>query len=110
MRKPVSVTLEHDNLLWLKGQAAATERGSVSEVLDQIVTEARLAGRAGSTSVRSVRDSIDLPDDDPDLLGADAYIRYAFDRSVTRPMLVRETAGRVPKRRKSSPAKTASRG
>lgn len=109
MRKPVSVTLKQDNLLWLKGQAAATARGSVSEVLDQLVTEARLAGRTDAASIRSVRNSIDLPDDDPDLLGADAYIRTVFDGSVTRPMLVREAAPQTAKRLKG-PSKTRSRG
>ena len=98
MRKPVSVTLQHDNLLWLRGQAAATSRGSLSEVLDQLVTDARLAGRGQAAAVRSVRGTIDLADDDPDLGHADAYIRTLVDRSVSRPVLVREAAAAAKKK------------
>ena len=72
MRKPVSVTLQHDNLLWLKGQAAATSRGSLSEILDRLVTEARTAGRGDAAAIRSVKGTIDLP---PDFLTRDADIR-----------------------------------
>jgi hypothetical protein len=99
MRKAVSVTLELDNLLWLRGQAAATSRGSLSEVLDRIVGEARSAGRAEPASVRSVAGTIDLPDDDPTLDKADDYIRALFAASARQPMLVKEEGPRGPKRR-----------
>jgi hypothetical protein len=99
MRKAVSVTLELDNLLWLRGQAAATSRGSLSEVLDRIVGEARSAGRAEPASVRSVAGTIDLPDDDPTLDKADDYIRALFAASARQPMLVKEEGARGPKRR-----------
>jgi hypothetical protein len=92
MRKAISVTMSEDNLLWLRGQAARTGRGSVSEVLDQIVGEARTAGRTDPAAVRSVAGTIDLPDDDPDLAGADAYIRTLFAASARQPFLVRERA------------------
>lgn len=95
MTKALSVTLKTDNILWLKGQAATTARGSLSEVLDAIVTEARLAGRTEGTAIRSVKGTIDLADDDPDLLTADEYVRAAFDKSLRQPVLVRETTGRV---------------
>jgi hypothetical protein len=90
MRKAISITLSEDNLLWLRGQAARTARGSVSEVLDQIVGEARTAGRTDPTAVRSVVGTIDLPEDDPDLAGADGYIRTLFAASARQPLLVRE--------------------
>lgn len=98
MRKAISITLSQDNLLWLRGQAAHSSRGSVSELLDQIVTQARAAGWADSASVRSVVGSIDLPDDDPGLGTADAYVRGLFSSSARQPMLVRERAGRKAKR------------
>ncbi len=102
MRKPISVTLAEDNLLWLRGQAARSAKGSVSEVLDRIVTEARAAGRTDPSAVRSVVGTIDLPEDDPDLEHADAYIRSLFAASVRQPMLVRERppskVPRTPKR------------
>ena len=86
----MSITLSQDNLLWLRGQAARTAKGSVSEVLDRIVSEARAEGRTDPATVRSVVGTIDLPDDDPDLEAADAYIRSLFAASARRPMLARE--------------------
>ena len=91
MRKAISVTLQADNVLWLRGQAAASPRGSLSEVLDTLVTNARAAGNGLPAAVRSVKGTVDLPDDDQDLAKADAYVRSMFTASVNRPMLVRET-------------------
>ena len=86
-KKALSVTLDADNVLWLKGQAAVR---SVSEVLDELVHEARHGGKVGAASVRSVRGTIDLPQDDPDLTAADEWIRAYFDRSMSRPIAVKE--------------------
>jgi hypothetical protein len=86
MRKAISVTIDEDNLLWLKAQAAATSKGSVSDVLDRLVRDARLEGR--TESIRSVVGTVDLPHGDLDR--ADAYVRSMFDRSLGRPMLVKE--------------------
>jgi hypothetical protein len=101
MRKAISVTLAEDNLLWLRGQAARTSKGSVSEVLDRIVGEARAGGRTDPSAVRSVVGTIDLPDDDPDLAQADADVRSIFAASARRPILVRERPSRKagPERR-----------
>lgn len=96
MRKAVSVTLASDNLLWLRAQAAATSRGNVSAVLDRIVEEARLGGRTESAAIRSVAGTIDLPEDDPELEKADAYVRSLFAESARQPILVRER--RAPRR------------
>jgi hypothetical protein len=96
MKRAVSVTIGEDNLLWLKGQAGASASGSLSEVIDRLISEARAQGRTDAASVRSVVGSIDLPPDDEDLAAADAYVRGMFDRSVARPMAVRE---RPPARR-----------
>jgi len=90
MRKAVSITLQADNLLWLRAQAAATASGSLSGVLDRIVSDARQGGRAAPEAIRSVVGTIDLPDDDPELEGADAYIRSVFAASARQPLPVRE--------------------
>ena len=95
MRKAISITLNQDTLLWRRGQAAQTSRASVSEVLDRIVSEARTAGWAEAAAIRSVVGSIDLPDDDPDLAGADAHLRATFAASLQRPMMVRERSARA---------------
>jgi hypothetical protein len=102
MKKAVSVTLSEDNVLWLRGQAAASANGSLSEVLDRLVHEARTAGRTHAAAIRSVVGTIDLPPDDPDLAGADAYVRALFDRSLRRPMLVKAKAPRYRTRKKTS--------
>lgn len=101
MRKAISVTLTHDNLLWLRGQAARTRKGSVSETLDALITSARSGGRTAPDAIRSVVGTIDLPEDDPDLLQADEYVRSLFAASARRPILVRERppkAGRKTRR------------
>src|SRR5205814_1071073 len=46
-KQAISVTLDSDNLTWLKGRAGAAGLRSVSELLDQIVTAAREGGRIG---------------------------------------------------------------
>lgn len=90
MRKAISVTISEENLLWLKGQAARTARGSVSDVLDRIVSAARLSGRTDPAAIRTVVGTVDLPEDDPGLDGADAHIRSRFAASAQQPMPVRE--------------------
>ena len=92
MRKAVSVTLREENVLWLKGQAAASGKGSVSEVVDALVTKARTTGHG---TVVSVAGTIDLPQDD-DLGWADGYVRSLFETSLQRSVLVKE---RPPKKR-----------
>ena len=100
MRRAVSVTLKADNLLWLRAQAAANPSSSVSAVLDRLVTDARAAGRTDAASIRSVRGTIDLPADDPNLEGADAFVRTLFDKSARRPMAVKDSRARYSARRK----------
>jgi hypothetical protein len=88
-KKPLSVTLEESNLLWLKGQAAATKRRSLSEALDQLITAAR-AGGHGAVAARSVVGTIDIAPGDPELETADAYIQEMFSTSLRRPFVARE--------------------
>jgi hypothetical protein len=85
---PVSVTLEANNLLWLRARTTGTKRRSLSELLDQIVTNARVAAHGDSS--RSVVGTVDLPLDDPDLARAKASVRAEVEASLARPMLSRE--------------------
>jgi hypothetical protein len=75
-KKAVSVTLEYDNLLWLKGQASGAR--SLSHTLDRLVTEARRGGKASTIAIRSVAGSVVVNPDDPLLDKADAFIRSQF--------------------------------
>jgi hypothetical protein len=92
-KKALSVTLDDANLLWLRGRAAAAGRRSVSDLLDAIVTEARLAGSPANAPSRSVAGTIDIADDDPDLQRADEEIARLYERSLARPFLAREATG-----------------
>jgi hypothetical protein len=86
-RRAISVTLESDNVTWLKGRAGA-EGESVSELIDQLVTSARSGHRAGPS--RSVVGTIDIDDSDPLLDRADDAVRASFEASLARPAEVRE--------------------
>ena len=96
MKSAISITLHRDNLVWLKGQAAARTRGNVSELVNTLIQDARTAGRTDPAAIRSVAGTIDLPDDDA-LAEAGTYVQSLFERSLSRPMLARETP---PKRYK----------
>jgi hypothetical protein len=97
MRNAISVTLQRDNLLWLKGQAAARTGGNVSALLDRLIADTRASG-TGNAATRSVAGTIDLPDDES-LAEADSHVRAMFDRSLTRPVAGRDRAPRRPVRR-----------
>jgi hypothetical protein len=101
-KQPLSVTLERDNLLWLRGLTARGKRKSLSDALDALVTAARLAGTQHGPS-RSVAGTVDIPPDDPDLAGADAYIRSLFAASLSKPLVARE---RSPKYGRTKRART----
>jgi hypothetical protein len=89
-KQAISVTLEADNLTWLKGRAGAAGLRSVSELLDQLVTAARATGRVGPS--RSVVGTIDLDASDPWLERADEAVRTMFDTSLGRPLMVKESS------------------
>jgi hypothetical protein len=91
-KQAISVTLEAENLTWLKGRAGAAGLRSVSELLDQIVSAARASGDAGTS--RSVVGTIEIDERDPSLEHADAAIRALFDASLRRPMMAKETPSR----------------
>jgi hypothetical protein len=88
-KQAISVTLDSENLTWLKGRAGASGFRSVSELLDQIVSAARASGDAGTS--RSVVGTIEIDRRDPSLEHADSAIRALFDASLRRPMMVKET-------------------
>src|SRR5512136_1908282 len=100
LRRPVSVTLDVENLTWLKGRAGAEPGRSVSALVDTLVSRARLEGGVGP--VRSVVGTIDIGADDPFLNRADGFVRAAFEKSLARPISVRERAPAYRSRRPSS--------
>lgn len=108
-KRPVSVTLDEDNLLWLRGRMARRKRRSLSDAIDEVLTNARTSGVL--EPVRSVAGTITIDPDDPELERADAYVRSLFEESLGRPLVVHERAARYnarpnqaekPRRRKGS--------
>jgi hypothetical protein len=87
-RQALSVTLQTENITWLKARSGAGQARSLSELLDRLVTAARQAGHAGQA--RSVVGTIDVDAADPNLEGADASVRSLFEASLSRPLVVRE--------------------
>src|SRR5262245_55558920 len=100
-KRPVSLTLDETNLLWLR--APGYGRGNLSKAIDDLISEARAGRLGGPPAARSVVGTIDIGADDPHFDRADDVVRDLFARSLQRPMQVRE--------RSSSAAKpTAPRG
>lgn len=89
-KKPVSLTIDESNLVWLQGLAARSGARSVSETVDRLITAAREGGAATSASARSVVGTIDINVADPLLEGADKALGAAFERSLNRPFVVKE--------------------
>ena len=98
MKKPVSVTLSPENLMWLRAQAARAHR-SVSETLDRLLEDLRAGGGLRSISSRSVVGLVRISPKDPDLWRADASIRELFDRSLDRGIDPRSKKGNRPRAR-----------
>jgi hypothetical protein len=96
-KRAISVTIDADNLRWLRGRTVATKARGLSATLDRIVSEARLSGRVPGDAVRSIVGTIDIHPDDPSLEGADAAIRSQFEASLRRP-----PHSRPPRRASSS--------
>lgn len=76
-KKAVSVTIEAENLLWLKSRTLARKGRSVSDTLDTLIREVRESAPFHADA-RSVVGTVDLPAGDPDLRDADRYIRSLF--------------------------------
>jgi hypothetical protein len=101
-RRALSVTLDVQNIRWLKGQHVAGRTRGVSETLNRIVSQARLGGAVNDSSIRSVVGTIEAHPDDPDLDQADRTVRALFDASLRRPAVARESAG-MTRARKGTP-------
>jgi hypothetical protein len=99
-KQAISVTLDADNLTWLRGRAGAAGLRSVSELLDQLVTAARESGGIGPS--RSVVGTIDIDANDPHLEGADEVIRGLYEASLRRPLVAKDAPAeyRAPARKK----------
>lgn len=80
-KKAVSVTLSPENLLWLRAQAVARGKKSVSETLDQLLEQAR-TGETVKSASQSVRGMIRIAPSDQELREADREIRAQFRRSL----------------------------
>lgn len=98
-KQAISVTLDPENLLWLRGQARASRRANVSAALDRLVSEARARGQVQERTIRSVVGTVHIRSTDPGLRGADAAIRALF-RSATATGRTRATRARAPRVRK----------
>ncbi len=97
-KKAISVTLRPENLLWLRGQTHASSRRSVSEMLDELISEARAGARGRPRAAKSVVGSIRISASDPGLRQANAAIRGLFSPSAAargRPRGRGGTAGRA---------------
>jgi hypothetical protein len=75
-KQPISVTLNAANITWLKGRVSAAGFRSVSELLDQLVSDARKAGKVDSA--RSVVGTIQIDSSDPLLDTADEAVQSLF--------------------------------
>src|SRR5262245_32098147 len=109
-KQPVSVTLDADNLLWLRARAASRKRRSLSDALDEILTAAR-TGPHGVAASRSVVGTIDIAADDPGLMRADAHIREEMDASLGRPLAAHEArvSDKAPHKARTSRSSTSTK-
>ena len=89
-KRAVSVTLDVDNLVWLRAQSGGGR--NVSRIVNELVGEARAAGRRFGAATRSVAGTVDLRHFDP--AAADREVRKLFD--ATPP--VRRSASARPAR------------
>jgi hypothetical protein len=103
-KKPVSVTLEAANLLWLQGRMVSRKNRSLSDALDEVIAYAR-SGGLGLEPPRSVVGTVDLPANDPDLEHADMAVRALFAESLERPFLVREKSAGGSAKEPEAPAR-----
>jgi hypothetical protein len=91
-KRALSVTLDPENILWLKARARGARSRSVSETLDRLLIEAR-AGKVAVVRSRSVKGTARIDAADPDLAQADDAVRRLIASSLSRP----EKRSRRPK-------------
>ena len=80
-KRAVSVTLDVDNLIWLRAQAGAGR--NVSRIVNELVSEARAVGRRFGAATRSVAGTVDLRGYDP--TAADRELRAIFNGALRGP-------------------------
>jgi len=85
-KKALSVTLEPENILWLKARSRGAKARSVSETLDRLLLELR-TGRTVAANARSVRGTVRIDAADPDLSRADEDVRRLMGSSLSRTRL-----------------------
>ena len=98
-KQGISVTLDAENVTWLKGRTGAGGFRSVSDLLNRLIVDAR-AGGGAAAGVRSVAGTIDVDTSDPLLEKADAAVRHLYNVSLGRPLIVREARATYPARSK----------
>jgi Arc/MetJ-type ribon-helix-helix transcriptional regulator len=87
-KQAISVTLDAENVTWLKGRAGRGEFRSVSDLVNRLIGAARASGQTAGG--RSVVGTIDIDASDPLLAKADAAVRSLYEASLARPLLMRE--------------------
>jgi hypothetical protein len=81
-KQALSVTLNPENLLWLRAQVIARGHRSISELLDHLIREARTPDQGQNASARSVVGTVRITESDPDLTAADAAVRAFFSEAL----------------------------
>lgn len=82
-KQAISVSLDPDNVVWLRAQTRSTGCRSVSELLDRLIREARTGSQERIPSVRSVVGRIKIAVSDPGLSSADAAVRELFSAALS---------------------------
>ena len=77
-KRAISMALDTDNLIWLRAQAGP--RGSVSRIVDDLVSEARAGGKHLRSAAGSVAGTVNLRNFDP--ATADHELRALFDAAL----------------------------
>lgn len=99
-KRPVSLTIEESNLVWLRGVTERSGARSLSETVDRLITSARETGGVAAAAARSVVGTIDISATDAALDEADLAIRDLFARSLSRPMFARDARGALTSKRR----------
>ena len=61
-KRAISITLDNGNLLWLQGRAQQVGARSISELVDRLVTDARVAESGPIATPRSVVGMVKIVD------------------------------------------------
>lgn len=106
-KQAISVTLEVENLLWLQAQTRAQRRRSVSEMLDNLIRQARTKNKNQTSLHRSIVGTMRLVDSDSNLDTADIAVRAFFSTALERQTTIAHGRVAQPKRRRAHVARKA---